>query len=379
MLSVVSIVLMSKHFRRDSGPAMGSYALLLTILMAAGVVIVLERVSATGWRPAWREVSYALLVATPIAWLLASVRRPRKTDDAAANSLKYASNASLAQALRTSCFWTFALGISLFGLISSGVSMYLQLILEERGLDRSVFQASLAIGLFAGLGANILGGWTLRFFSPAIMQAAGLLVLALSLASLPLLQSAWQAYLQAAVSGRRRRPDHSALFFDLDAGFRPDARWPHPSRRAVANSRRLGGWSVDRRRRKRSFWKLLHHTRLACRLLSSRRRVVALRYRPQRRTRRLEFLRSFPNILISTIASTAVASCSEKRELCETRHEAKHVVANALCGVWGRSLARVESSTLDFLSHQFIVGVRLQHEVPVFRSRHRGSHKHREG
>jgi predicted MFS family arabinose efflux permease len=121
--------------------------------------------------------------------------RAGHADDAAASS------ATLLDALAHPCFWAFALSISLFGLVTAGVSLFQQMILAERGLPESVFHAVLVVGLLAGLAANFAGGWLSRRHSMASLLAAAMFLLAGSLATLPLLRTAWQAYAQAAVAG----------------------------------------------------------------------------------------------------------------------------------------------------------------------------------
>ena len=203
MLSVISITMLGKWFRRDAGLVMGGYAVLMTVFMACATGGLAARVSAAGWRTAWREMGVALAVLTPLAWWLAFPpprSRSIPPEDAAA-SPDVASSATLREALGTGCFWTFALSISFFGLVTAGVSLFQQLILEERGLPESVFHAVLIIGLLAGLVANFVGGWLSRRHSMAPLLAVAMYLLAGSLAVLPLLRSAWQAYAQAVVSG----------------------------------------------------------------------------------------------------------------------------------------------------------------------------------
>jgi hypothetical protein len=95
----------------------------------------------------------------------------------------------------------FALGISFLGMVSSGVSLYQQLILEERGLPESVFHVVLIVGLFSGMAANIAGGLASRFLSMSALLSIGLAILAASLLALPFLRTPVQAYGQAVVSG----------------------------------------------------------------------------------------------------------------------------------------------------------------------------------
>lgn len=181
---------------------MGLYAVLMTVFLAVATVATGGRVSDVGWRQAWSELGWCLWLVMPLACCLAlpssghTVAEEKKQPAAAEPS-----SATLSQALRTRCFWLFALGISLFGLISSGVTLFQQQILAERGLPESVFQAGLAIGLLFGLIANLVGGWALRYIHPTFVLQLGLVLLSGSLLALPLLHTAADAYCQSAVGG----------------------------------------------------------------------------------------------------------------------------------------------------------------------------------
>lgn len=205
MLSVLSITMLGKWFRRDAGLVMGAYAVLMTIFMAAATGGLAVRVTAVGWRAAWLEMGFALALITPLAcWLAFPARRsgdePR-VDRAFASAIGSDSSATLRDALASGCFWIFASSISLFGLATAGVSLFQQLILAERGLSESVFHVVLIIGLLAGLAANLIGGWLLRRCSMATLLAIAMFLLAGSLAALPFLRTSGQAYVQGVVAG----------------------------------------------------------------------------------------------------------------------------------------------------------------------------------
>jgi MFS family permease len=197
MLSVVSIVMLSKWFRRDAGLPMASYAVLMTVLMAGATGGLAQRVTAAGWRSAWLEMGIVLMVITPVAWWLA-LPAPGSLGRSQPNGTT--SSATLREALSNGSFWIFALSVSLFGLVTSGVSLYQQRILAERGLPESVYHAVLVFGLLIGLVANLMGGWLSRRYSMTTLLAVAMFLLAASLAALPLIETTWQAYLQAAVA-----------------------------------------------------------------------------------------------------------------------------------------------------------------------------------
>ncbi|WP_425617116.1 MFS transporter [Anatilimnocola sp. NA78] len=204
MLSVISITLMAKWFRRDSSVPMAGYAVAMTMLMVVGFGLLQSNLSPVGlekllpdWRPVWAQLGWALLVMAPIAALLCwPVTAGRKPDDATAVSF---ASASLWTALGTSCFWVFSLSISLFGMVSSGVTLFQQEIFAGLGLDVKVFYTCQLIGLGVGLLANFVTGYLARKVSLSLLLGIAMSVFAGSLITLPLLRTAEQAYLQAVV------------------------------------------------------------------------------------------------------------------------------------------------------------------------------------
>ena len=105
-----------------------------------------------GWRPAWNGVGLALLlVLTPLAWLVGR-DGPELTDgvtefdaEEAAAGGSMPRDLTLGQALRSASFWIFALSSAMFGLVYSGISLFNQSILEQRGFDATVFHSVLVV------------------------------------------------------------------------------------------------------------------------------------------------------------------------------------------------------------------------------------------
>ena len=89
-------------------------------------------------------------------------------------------------ALRTPAFWVFALARAMYGLVASGIGLFNESILAERGFDASVYHQTLVVTAFTALAGNFLAGW----LDPRVAAdaAAGLpmFVLASGLAALPL-------------------------------------------------------------------------------------------------------------------------------------------------------------------------------------------------
>ncbi len=205
-LSVVSLALVGKWFGRRLNYAMGVYALLVSACFIAAFPGVGSAVLGYGWRPAWHGVALALiLVLTPLAWL---VGRDGPIDGAvefdtgeAAGGGGTPRDLTLRQALRRASFWIFALSSAMFGLVYSGISLFNQSILEERGFDATVFHSVLVVSTMLGLAANFIGGWLALRWPIQRLMGVGMALLACALLALPLVRTLTHVYFYAATMG----------------------------------------------------------------------------------------------------------------------------------------------------------------------------------
>src|SRR5262245_16632839 len=164
-LSVVSLAMPGKWFSRRLSLAMGVF----TVLMAAGFISAFQIVGAyrdAPWRSVWSGLGTALLFGmTPIGFVLVrsapeecglvvdGMERPAGAAPAAVTG------ATLQAALREPAFWAFALATSMYGLVSSGISLFNEAILIERGFTRETYYTLLKISTGLGLAGNFLAGW----------------------------------------------------------------------------------------------------------------------------------------------------------------------------------------------------------------------------
>jgi predicted MFS family arabinose efflux permease len=145
-----------------------------------------------GWRAAWAAVGLSLLFGlAPLAWLLArrSPEACRVAPDGEPATEEGDAGASagytLRQALSTPAFWVFGLASAVYGLIASGIALFNESILAERGFDASTYHHSLVIVALTGLGGNFLGGWLASRWPMNRLLALSMGLLACSLLALP--------------------------------------------------------------------------------------------------------------------------------------------------------------------------------------------------
>jgi MFS family permease len=196
-LSVASITTVGKSFDRRVGVAMGVYSVLLSVLFAAAFTAVGTSVRVNGWRTAWSQVAFGLLLfATPAALFIRE-----RTVHPVAQSSDAESSVSLAAALRTPAFWVFGGGTSLFGLASSGLGLFNEAVLAERGFDQQTFVKFLAATSIIALAGQLGCGWlTLRWSMQALLSLA-MFIYAVALTALPLLTTQTQLWIFAVLMG----------------------------------------------------------------------------------------------------------------------------------------------------------------------------------
>jgi MFS family permease len=191
-LSVVSITIVGKWFVRRLNTAMAVYTVALSVGFMASFPAVGAAVTAYGWRAAWAGVGLSVLLGlAPVGWLL--VRRSPEacgiTPDgggvAEEGAGGEAGGHTLWQALATPAFWVFGLSSAVYGLIASGIALFNESILAERGFDASVYHRSLVVVALTSLAGNFLGGWLASKWRMNRLLALALALLACSLLALP--------------------------------------------------------------------------------------------------------------------------------------------------------------------------------------------------
>lgn len=199
-LSVVSLAIVGHWFVRTIDRAMAIYGIAMSIGFMLAFPLVGAMVQRWGWRPAWLTVGMALIVIlAPTGWAI--VRRTPESiglqpDGDAAPAMSRAvtgggqdldplSGSTWGRALLTPAFWVFASGTALYGLVASGIGLFNESILAERGFGADAYYRSLVVTAMAALIGNFGAGWLALRVEPARLLAASLLILAGGLLGLP--------------------------------------------------------------------------------------------------------------------------------------------------------------------------------------------------
>ncbi|HMV85486.1 MAG TPA: MFS transporter [Blastocatellia bacterium] len=205
-LSVVSLTMVGQWFVKRLSLAMGVY----TVVMSIGFMVAFPAVGAivtgNGWRQAWSGVGFALLVLVPVAWLL--VRHTPESSGLTLDgerqpteSQEPLTGATLRQALMTPAFWVFALSSSVYGLIASGIALFNESILAERGFTAEIYHRTLAVTALTALAGNFLGGWLAEKWRMNRLMALAMALLAGALPALPQVKTEMHVVVWAVVMG----------------------------------------------------------------------------------------------------------------------------------------------------------------------------------
>jgi MFS family permease len=201
-LSVASITVVGKAFDRGIGFAMGIYSVLLSVFFAGAFTIVGSFVRNAGWREAWSRVALALALFVAPA-VLVFIREPGKASPSQGENGADAGSEglSLRDALGTSAFWVFGGATSLYGLVASGLGLFNEAVLAERGFSQATYHQFLAgTAIIAMIGQLGCGLMTLRW-SMQRLVAVALFAYAVALAAVPFLTTLPQLWVFAVLMG----------------------------------------------------------------------------------------------------------------------------------------------------------------------------------
>jgi MFS family permease len=199
-LSVISITIVGQWFVRRLNLAMAVYTVALSVGFMVAFPVVGASVLEYGWRATWTAVGVSLLLGlAPLGWLL--VRRSPEAcglqpdgerpgvevvgEGDAEGGAEESGGYTLRQALATPAFWVFGLASAVYGLIASGIALFNESILAERGFDASTYHRSLVIVALTSLVGNFLGGWLTSRWRMSRLLALAMGLLACSLLALP--------------------------------------------------------------------------------------------------------------------------------------------------------------------------------------------------
>ena len=204
-LSVASLAVVGQWFVRRIDGAMAVYSLAISIGFMAAFPLVGYVVQGRGWRFAWMAIGVAILaVLAPLALIF--VRRTPEaaglTPDGEAKAPSTPDTGYTWQAaLAMPTFWVFAVGTALYGLVASGIGLFNESILSQRGFGPNVYYQTLAVTALTALIGNFAGGWFACRVPLGKLMAVSLVILAAGLVALPHVSAIAHVMLWAVAMG----------------------------------------------------------------------------------------------------------------------------------------------------------------------------------
>ncbi len=212
-LSVISIAMVGQWFVRRIDTAMALYSIVLSIGFMIAFPVVGSMVQSWGWRSAWFAIGLALIVGLAPLALFVARRSPEsidlQPDGAFAPDLPNQpdqphppeSGYTWQEAATTPAFWLFGIGAALYGLVASGIGLFNESILAERGFGADVYYQTLIVTALTALVGNFGGGWLAMRVSLPRLLAGSLFVLSAGLAALPHITTMAQVMAWATAMG----------------------------------------------------------------------------------------------------------------------------------------------------------------------------------
>lgn len=209
-LSIVSLAMIGKWFRRRLTAAMAAYAVAMSVGFMATFPAVGALVQTYGWRSAWTTVGVCLVLGlAPLAWLLdRSAPEAMGLDvdgDLASvgesDRHRFEPSATFREALGSPAFWVVAAASSVYGLVASGIGIFNESILSERGFSADTYYTTLAVTAIAGLVGNFAAGAHADRGSLRPVLVTALVLMATALFGLIYVRTIVDVMLQAVIMG----------------------------------------------------------------------------------------------------------------------------------------------------------------------------------
>jgi MFS family permease len=206
-LSVASLAIVGHWFVRRIDTAMAAYSLAISVGFMAAFPLVGFTVQRSGWRSAWFAIGATIaLVLAPLAFMVVR-RTPEaaglspdgeephvggvrpKPDATEPDATEFLAGYSWSEAMAMPSFWVFAIGTALYGLVASGIGLFNESILAQRGFGPNIYYQTLAVTAMTALVGNFAGGWLARRVSLGRLMAVSQLILAGGVVALPYVSS----------------------------------------------------------------------------------------------------------------------------------------------------------------------------------------------
>lgn len=183
-LSIISIAMIGKWFRTRLPLATGVYSVLVSILFM-GAFLWGKGQSKMEWRLQWEQLGLILLfVMMPLFAVLVRSAPDELSGQTGVTTSSTSDDFTFSEALSTPAFWMLGFATSLYGLVSSGLSLFNESLLVERGFEKTAYYDLSIVTTAVGLAANLLTGWISTQVRITWVAAAAMSILSAALLGL---------------------------------------------------------------------------------------------------------------------------------------------------------------------------------------------------
>ena len=181
-LSLSSVAIVGKLFKKKLSTAMGVFAVATSLLFVAAIPSVDSLLGQLGWRKVWMILAAVILgISLLVAFLIRDpqAQKSREEDDETATGTPFR------EALRSPAFWLLTIGIGIYYFAFTGITLFSESLVVSLDFSRDIRNWFLAIMMFSALASNLCCGWLVQRVSVLNIFGGAMIIFAACLIGFP--------------------------------------------------------------------------------------------------------------------------------------------------------------------------------------------------
>jgi len=181
-LSLSSVAIVGKSFKKKLSTAMGVFAVATSLLFVAAIPSVNSLLDQLGWRKVWMILAAVILgISLLVAFLIRDpqAQKSREEDDETATGTPFR------EALRSPAFWLLTIGIGIYYFAFTGITLFSESLVVSLDFCRDILNWFLAIMMFSALASNLCCGWLVQRVSVLNIFGGAMIIFAACLIGFP--------------------------------------------------------------------------------------------------------------------------------------------------------------------------------------------------
>ena len=181
-LSLSSVAIVGKLFKKKLSTAMGVFAVATSLLFVAAIPSVDSLLGQLGWRKVWMILAAVILgISLLVAFLIRDpqAQKSRREDD------ETTTGTPIREALRSPAFWLLTIGIGIYYFAFTGITLFSESLVVSLDFSRDIRNWFLAIMMFSALASNLCCGWLVQRVSVLNIFGGAMIIFAACLIGFP--------------------------------------------------------------------------------------------------------------------------------------------------------------------------------------------------